>query len=46
MYVDGSDIWVIGINKLNIFVLDNYNFDIILCKYEEVNNGLSVILDF
>jgi hypothetical protein len=46
LYVDGSDIWVTGINKPNIPVLDNYNPDIILCKYEEANNGLSATLDF
>ena len=46
LYVDGSDIWVTGINKPNIPVLANYNPDIILCKYEEADNGLSATLDF
>ena len=44
--VDGNDIWVLGINKPNITVLEAYNPDIILAKYVQNVNGLDATLDF
>ena len=46
LYVDGQDIWVAGNNRPNVQLLDSYNPDVILCKYEEADNGLSATLDF
>tara|TARA_B100000035_G_scaffold315003_1_gene333426 strand:+ start:7241 stop:27043 length:19803 start_codon:yes stop_codon:yes gene_type:complete len=46
LYVDGNDIWVAGNNRPNIPVLDAYNPDVILVKYEEAANGLSASLVF
>ena len=46
LYVDGDDIWVVGINKPNSNILDAYNPDIILCKYTQAANGLSATLSF
>jgi len=46
LYVDGDDIWVVGVNRPNILVLDAYNPDIILVKYTQSSNGLSATLQF
>ena len=46
LYVDGDDIWVVGVNRPNILVLDAYNPDIILVKYTQSANGLSASLQF
>ncbi|AOO18150.1 structural protein [Cyanophage S-RIM12_Sn_07_0910] len=46
LYVDGDDIWVVGVNRPNILVLDAYNPDIILVKYTQSDNGLSASLQF
>ena len=46
LYVDGTDVWVVGINKPNSSILNAYNPDIILCKYVQASNGLSATLGF
>ena len=46
IYVDGSNVWVAGINKPNSNVLTAYNPDIIIAKYTEAVNGLSATLAF
>ena len=46
LFVDGNDIWVVGINKPNSSILNAYNPDIILCKYTQAANGLSATLAF
>ena len=46
IYVDGSDVWVTGINKPNSTLLNTYNPDIILVKYVQADNGLSATLNF
>ena len=46
LFVDGNDIWVVGINKPNTSILNAYNPDIILCKYTQAANGLSATLAF
>ena len=46
IYADGTNIWVVGINKPNQSAVAAYNPDIILCKYVEAANGLSATLGF
>ncbi len=46
IFVDGNTIWVAGINKPNSVILDAYNPDIIVAKYEQANDGLSATLEF
>ena len=46
LYVDGNDIWVVGVNRPNSALLSNYNPDIVLCKYVQASNGLSATLSF
>ncbi|AGN33923.1 structural protein [Synechococcus phage S-CAM8] len=46
VYVDGSDVWVVGINRPNSVILNNYNPDIILVKYTQSENGLDATLTF
>ena len=46
IYVNGNDIWLTGINKPNISVLNAYNPDIIFCKYVQDENGLDANLAF
>jgi len=46
LYVDGTDIWVVGNNRPNSAILTAYNPDIILAKYVEADNGLSATLSF
>ena len=46
IYVDGSDIWIAGINKPNSSLLASYNPDVILVKYEESDNGLDASIAF
>lgn len=46
LYVDGSDVWVIGNNRPNSAILDAYNPDIVLVKYTQASDGLSATLSF
>ena len=46
IFVDGNDIWVVGNNRPNANLLDVYNPDIILCKYEQEDDGLDASLQF
>ena len=46
LYIDGNNIWVVGINRPNSTLLDSYNPDVILAKYTEASNGLSAALTF
>jgi hypothetical protein len=46
LYVDGDSIWVVGNNRPNSVILDAYNPDIILAKYDESSDGLDATLDF
>ena len=44
LYVDGNTIWVVGNNKPNQQILNNYNPDIIIAKYVQSVDGLSATL--
>ncbi|AOO10673.1 hypothetical protein RW060613_085 [Synechococcus phage S-RIM8] len=46
VYVNGNNVWVVGVNKPNISILNAYNPDIIVAKYTQSNDGLSATLQF
>lgn len=46
LLVDGKNIWVVGTNRPNSAILNNYNPDIIIAKYVESIDGLSASLSF
>ena len=46
LYVDGSNVWVVGILNSNSLILNAYNPDIFLAKYTQSSDGLSATLAF
>ena len=46
LFVDGNDVWVAGESHPNTTILAAYNPDVVLAKYTQDVNGLSVSLGF
>ena len=46
LYVDGNNVWIVGILNSNSQILNAYNPDIFLAKYTQSSDGLSATLAF